>query len=178
VLSAQEVSVRLAGGNLQLSAPGFRFLDGKPLERLKNGATVPFDIQVSVLADGKMVVLRRSFERFVFSYDLWEEKFSVARMRTSEATASHLSASAAEAWCLSKFSIPTAGIPDDRAFVVRVEVRAANGRDPGSRDDDEGFSITTLIDLFSRPARQHGDSQWRTESRVLRIAELRRDGSR
>jgi hypothetical protein len=178
-LPAQEVSVRVSGDQLQVAAPNLHFLTGKPLQRLRNGAAVRFDIQVSLLADSRLSVLRRSFERFIISYDLWEEKFSVTRMRSSRATVSHLTAPAAEAWCLNNISIHTAGLPQDRPFHVRVDIRAQNGRDDTSmREEDENLSLATLIDLFSRSARQHGDTQWRAESGLVRLADLRRTEGR
>ena len=82
---AQDVVVRASGDQLQLAAPTLRFIAGKPLDSLRNGAAVAFDIQVSVLSDSRQVVLRRAFERFVVSYDLWEERFSVTRMRSGRA---------------------------------------------------------------------------------------------
>jgi hypothetical protein len=178
-LPAQEVSVRVSGDQLQVAAPGLNFLTGKPLERLRNGAAVRFDVQVSLLADSRLSVLRRSFERFIISYDLWEEKFSVTRMRSSRATVSHLTAPAAEAWCLNNISIHTAGLPQDKPFHVRIDIRAQNGReDTSMREEDENLSLATLIDLFSRNARQHGDAQWRAESALVKLAELRRTESR
>jgi hypothetical protein len=156
-----------------LSAPNFRFLTGKPLERLKNGAAVAFDIQVSVLGEGKQSVLRRSFERFVFSYDLWEERFSVTRMRSTRASASHLTAAAAEAWCLERFVLSPAGLPQDRQLWFRVEIRPQDNRDPDvSNNGEGGFSLGSLIDVFSRPAKSHGPTHLRAESAPVRLADL------
>ena len=66
------------------------------------------------LSDNRQLVLRRGFERFVVSYDLWEEKFSATRMRTARTSASHLSAEAAEAWCLDHLSVPAGGLTTDK----------------------------------------------------------------
>lgn len=175
---AQDVLVKVSGDHLQIAAPALHFLTGKPLDHLKNGRSVPFDIQVSILTDGKMTVVRRSFERFVVSYDVWEEKFSVARMRTTRATVSHLSASGAEAWCLNKFSLPTAGLSEDKPFWVRIDVRAQDGRERGNGEEESSLSISTLIDLFSRTARAPGDSFWRADSAPVRLSELRRAAGR
>ena len=174
---AEEVLVRTAADGIRLSAPNFRFLTGKPLERLKNGGAVAFDVQVSVLGEGKQYVLRRSFERFVFSYDLWEERFSVTRMRSTRASASHMTAAAAEAWCLEKFVVSPAGLPQDRPLWFRVEVRPQENREPAPADDNEGgFSLGSLIDVFSRPARSRGPTHLRAESAPVRLADL--NGSR
>jgi hypothetical protein len=172
-LPGQEVAVRIAGNHLRISAPKLHFLSGKPLENLRNGATVAFDIQVSILGDGRQSVLRRSFERFVVSYDLWEERFSVTRMRSSRASASHLTAAAAEAWCLDGFSFPVAELPRSNPFHVRVDVRAQNGRQREEEQDD-GLSLASLIELFSRPARTGDAMQWRAESKPLSVSDLQK----
>ena len=173
ILPAQDANLRLAGEELRVSAPKLSFLNGKPLETLRNGSTVAFDIQVSILTDGKSTVLRRNFERFVVSYDVWEERFSVTRMRTTRAAASRLTAQAAEAWCLERFSFPSAGLPADKPLWVRVDIKAHDSRDR-QPDSDEGLSLFTLIDLFSKSARPSGPMQWRAESQPVTLAELRR----
>src|SRR5262252_5750836 len=58
---------------LRVAAPQIRFLTGKPLEQLKNGATVGFAVQVSITpSESSFSFLARMFDRFVVSYDLWE----------------------------------------------------------------------------------------------------------
>lgn len=175
--ASQEIQVRLVNDKLQVSAPGLHFLTGKPLEQLRNGATVSFDIQISILADSRQTVLHRSFDRFVLSYDVWEEKFSVGRLRSASSTALHLSATAAEAWCVSRFQLLTSGLPADKPLWVRIDVRANEGRDRRLADaePEDGFSLGSLIDLFGRTARPRaGTSQWRAESNAFQLASLRR----
>src|SRR5688572_24208583 len=106
VCLAAELTVRSTGDALKVAAPNFHFLSGKPLSRIRDGNAVSFDFQLSVLADSRTSVLRRTFERFVISYDLWEERFSVTRMRSSQASASRLTVEAAEAWCLDGIALP------------------------------------------------------------------------
>ena len=176
--ASQEVDLRIVNDHLQVSAPGLHFLAGKPLEQLRNGASVAFDIQISILGDSRQSVLHRSFDRFVLSYDIWEEKFSIARMRSSASggSASHLSASAAEAWCVRSFVLPLAGLPQNLPLWVRIDVRANEGRErrPTDDTDDQTFSLTNLIDIFSRPARGRSgsQSQWRAESSSFLLANL------
>jgi hypothetical protein len=177
ILVAQDASLRLAGEELRIAAPKLNFLSGKPLETLRNGSAVTFDIQVSILTDGKITVLRRNFERFVVSYDLWEERFSVTRMRSTRASASRLTAQQAEAWCLERFSFASAGLPSDKPLWVRIDVGAKDGRDR-LEATDEGLSLFTLIDLFSKSARPSGPMQWRAESQATTLAELRRMSSK
>jgi hypothetical protein len=176
-LPAQDVSVRISGDQLQISARDFHFLAGKPLERMRNGSAVPFDIQVSLLTDNRQTVLRRSFERFVISYDLWEEKYSVTRMRSERSSASHLSAAAAEAWCVERFSLETAGLPNDKPIWVRLDVRAQEAREALPLEADGGLSLATLIELFSRTGKSLGAQHWRAESKPVRLADLRRRAS-
>lgn len=170
---AQDVLVRAAGDQLTVAAPSLRFITGRSLDTLRNGNAVAFDVQVSILADSRSTVLRRSFERFVVSYDLWEERFSVTRMRSVRASVSHLSAQQVESWCLDKFTLPASGLPADRPLWVRVDVRAQNGRNVRTFEDD-GLSIGALIELFSRQAKSADTHQWRAESGSFTLAELRR----
>jgi hypothetical protein len=174
---AQEVLVRSSPDGLRISAPSLRFLTGKPLERLRDGAAVPFDIQVTILADNKQTVLRRSFERFLISFDVWEEKFSVTRMRSTRASVAHLSAEAAEAWCLANLELTSAGLPSDKELWVRIDVRAQQPRDRSAPVEEiEGLSLAALIELFSRPVKASAAMHWRADSGALRLNELRRNG--
>ena len=174
---AQDVLVRTAGDQIQIAAPALRFIAGKPLESLRNGAAVSYDIQVTVLGDSRQTVLRRAFERFVISYDLWEERFSVTRMRSTRAAAAHLTAQQAEAWCLDRFHVPAGGLPTQKELWVRLDIRANHGRDTQPFEED-GLSIAALIELFSRPGKTPGVTQWRAESAGFTLASLARTQSR
>ena len=55
-------------------------LEAKPLERLHDGASVVFAVQLTLLAASKSAVLARAAGRFAVSYDLWEEKFAVTHL--------------------------------------------------------------------------------------------------
>ena len=71
----------LDGDLLRISAPQLNFLNGKPLERLKDGGSVAFVAQISLhTSPGAVVSATRTAARFAFSYDIWEEKFSVTRV--------------------------------------------------------------------------------------------------
>lgn len=178
VAFAQDVQVQLDVDRLQISAPGFHFISGKSLDQLRNGASVAYDIQVSVLTDSRQLVLRRSFERFILSYDVWEERFSVTRLRSARSSASRLTAAGAEAWCVEKFSLLTSGLPVDRNLWVRIDIKAGEGRRGQLLETgDDGFSLASLIDLFSKPGKPRSDSQFRAESAPFRIAQLRRPGN-
>src|SRR5437879_6581218 len=72
----ESLTVSFDGDNLRVAAPDLHFLTGKPLERLKDAATVTFLSQLTLFGDAHGTVFKRSVERLVVSYDLWEEKFS------------------------------------------------------------------------------------------------------
>jgi hypothetical protein len=163
-LLAQDLVLRRFTDEVRVSAPRLHFLTGKPLERMRNGASVTYDMQLTLYADNRLSVLRRGFERFVVSYDLWEEKFSATRMRTARTSASHLTAGAAESWCLDNLSIPIAGLPLDKPVYLRLEIRAQEPKDQRSTDDEEGISLGRLIDIFSKAGNPGSGTQWRAEA--------------
>ncbi len=165
--------MRNGGDQLHIEAPKLHFLTGKPLERIQNGNAVAYDFQLSVLAEAKTAVLRRSFERFVFSYDLWEERFSVTRMRSTQSLASHLTSAAAEAWCLDSMAFPSAGLPFDQPIWIRLEVRAQDAKEPGPVGGEEGISIASLIDIFGRASKTKQPQYWKLEAGPLKLANLR-----
>ena len=73
-----------------MAAPDLHFLTGKPLERLKDAATVTFLSQLTLFSDAQGTVFKRAAERLVVSYDLWEEKFSVTIPGGEQAAASRM----------------------------------------------------------------------------------------
>lgn len=167
------LDVRLASERLRVAAPRLQFVTGKPLERLHNGAPVPFAFQLTVSTDHWASVLDRDIERFVLSYDLWEERFSVARMGHPRRSVSHLTARAAEAWCVDELSLEPARIADRQSFWVRLEVRAENPAEQAEIERQESVSLTHLIEIFSRRARGE-QARWVAEAGPLRLAELRK----
>src|ERR1700674_3045664 len=82
VRAAESLEVKYDGDNLHVSAPGLHFLIGKPLERLKDGASVAYIAQLTLLSDDHVTEFKRRQGRFVVSYALWEEKFSVSQLGT------------------------------------------------------------------------------------------------
>jgi hypothetical protein len=151
--------VRLENDRLRFSAPNLRFLTGKPLERLHNGASVTFDFQLTLFAGAKTAKAEQSFAQFVSSYDLWEEKFSVVRLGPSTGaaarrSASHLSAPAAEAWCLDNLLLPASRLSRDKPFWVRLELREEDPKERPAEPGDPGLTLARLIEIFSRPARE------------------------
>jgi hypothetical protein len=170
---AQDLALRRTGEELRVTAPRLHFLTGKPLERMRNGASVTYDMQLVIFAENRQAILRRGFERFVLSYDLWEEKFSVTRVRTARASAAHLTAEAAEAWCLDHIAVPAAGLETDRPVYVRLDVRAVEEKDRIRYEDDDAISLGRLIDLFSRAGNPSPGTSWRAEAGPIRLQNLK-----
>ena len=158
---------------IHVAAPRLHSITGKSLQRLRDGATVPFDFQLSFAAGARSNVVQRAFERFTVSYDVWEEKFSVVRPRDFRKSAPNLSANAAETWCLENILPRPSALPTDRELWARLEVRSAEAKEPSSSPyTDPGISITTLIGIFSRPPRPAQD-HWALESAAFRLADLK-----
>jgi hypothetical protein len=182
-MAAEELILSTHDNQLEFSAPRVHFLGGgRPLELLHNAAPVDFDFQVTVWSGSRDHVFRRIAERFVVSYDLWEEKFSVAELQGARKTASHLAASAAEAWCVGQMAIDVTGLDAGQPFWARLEIRAQDRKENGplfghGRISDSGISLTSLIEIFSRPP-QAAQSHWTLDAGPLTLNELRRSHGR
>lgn len=174
-LFAQDLVFKPAGDQIHVAAPKLHFLTGRTLDRLQSGNSAPFDFQLSILAESKTDALRRSFERFVISYDLWEERFSVARMRSRQSQVSHLSSAAAEAWCIDNMAFSTSGLPPDQPLWVRLEVRVPDPKESAPLINDSGISLAVLVDLFSRASKTHQPQYWRAEAGPIRLSDLTRN---
>ena len=129
-LSAQMLTVDAVGDALKIRAPGFRFLKGDPLARLKDGRSVRMELAAMVLpAPGKSpaATTRRIF---ALSYDLWEERFAVTMVDARAQSVSHLALAAAEAWCVEQLVIPLSALGAlgrDLPFWIRLEYRIMDG---------------------------------------------------
>ena len=168
--SSEDLFVRRFGDQVRVMAPRLHFLTGKSLQRLHDGAAVPFDFQLSVAAGLKTNFVSRNAERFTVSYDVWEEKFRVVRLRDFRKSPPGLTAAAAEAWCLENLLVPASGMPSDKDLWARLDIRATEPKDTVSTD--AGISIPALIQLLSRPPRPQQD-HWSLESASFRLSELR-----
>lgn len=170
--SSEDLFVRRAAGQVHVIAPRLHFLTGKSLQRLHDGATVPFDFQLSIAAGLKSNVVARAVDRFAVSYDVWEEKFRVVRLQNFRKSGSNLSANAAESWCMDNIAVPVSGLPAEKELWARLEIRAVEPKEPASSSDDAGISIPALIALLSRPPRAQQD-HWSLESASFRLADLK-----
>jgi hypothetical protein len=171
-LSDETLTPRWVGDQLFVSAPRLHFLTGKSLERLHNGAAVPFDFQLTVSGGKGNPALQRALERFVVSYDVWEEKFRVVELRGGRKSRAHLTAAAVEAWCLENVSLPTETVNSSQNLWVKLEVRSAETKNTASLQDDGGISLASMIELFSRPTRN--SQNWAIETGPFKLSDLRR----
>jgi hypothetical protein len=171
-VSTQGLAPHRVGGDIRVTAPSLHFLSGRSLSRLRDGAAVPFDFQLVISAGSKDNAVARALERFVISYDVWEEKFSVVRVRDLRKSGMRLSAASAEAWCLDNIVVPAANLPADQQLWARLEVRTVEAKEPAGTLPDSGINLATLIDIFSRPSRPQQD-RWQLESAPFQLAGLK-----
>jgi len=169
----EKLSVELHGDQLFVSAPKVDLIRGPVLTRLKDGGTVAFDFHLALWAGSRSSVRRRSFERFVVSYDLWEEKYAVTNLRKPAASASGLTDNAIGKWCLEHISIASPNVGASEPVWVGLEIRTADTRQDTELFSAGGISLIGLVDLLSRPARP-GEMRWSLETGPLMLHEVRR----
>ena len=182
---AEELVLTWRENRIDFSAPRVHFIGGKPLEMLHNAALVPFDFQITLFSGTRAHEFRRLTDSFVISYDLWEEKFRVVKTQSPRKAADHLTAPAAEAWCWQQISeqmsqgLSTLGATEP--FWARLEIRAEDGKDGplfGRPLTDAGISLTSLIELFSRPPASQQTHWGPYEAGPFTIEELKRSPRR
>jgi hypothetical protein len=173
------LAVSFDGDNLHVSDGSLHFLSGKPLERMKDGAAVAFLSQLTLFSDAWLTVLRRSpVQRFVASYDIWGEgKFSVMATGISTRPAAGLSLEATEGWCMENMAISADGLPPDRPFWLRLEMRTGDPKDLSRVLSDPGISLKSLVVLLGRKGGTD-DPQWMRETGPFRLANLTRTPGR
>jgi hypothetical protein len=181
-MAAEELILNTQESSLEFAAPRVHFLVGKPLERLRNASEVPFDFKITLWSGTRSHLLREAPARFVVSYDLWEEKFSVTKLGAPRRTARHLTNTAAEAWCLQQMSQDVTGVAANEPLWARLEIRAQDGKETGlpfgrGNITDSGISLTSLIEIFSHPAAT-AQSHWQVETGPVTLDELRRNRPR
>jgi hypothetical protein len=155
-LAAEDLILSTQDNRLEFAAPRLHFLVGKPLERLRNAAEVSFAFHITLFSGNQTHRLQETASRFVVSYDLFEETFSVTKLVTPRRTARHLTNISAEAWCLREMSMDVSGVGAKEPLWARLEIRAEDTKDGGlpfgrGNITDSGISLTSLIDIFNRP---------------------------
>lgn len=171
-LSPQGLIPRWSGDRLQVTPIGLHFLTGKALDRLHEGAAVPFSFRFSLSASPQPPPLQSSFARFIISYDVWSEKFKVVQQLVGAPRAvTNLAPNAAEAWCVSQLGLSAINVPIDRDLWMRLDIRAEDPQ-PRTPISDSGFTLSSLIDIFSRPPRSE-TQEWNAETAPFRLNSLR-----
>jgi hypothetical protein len=150
--SAQGLTIDTVGDALKIRAPGFSFLKGEPLARLKDGRTVRVELSSLVLPGPGKSPAAAARRIFALSYDLWEERFAVTTVEARPQSVSHLALTAVEAWCVDRLTIPLAALGAlgrEQPFWIRLEYRIVDG-DGVSDQPDSGYTLQALIDVLSR----------------------------
>ena len=70
-------------------------------------------------------------------------------------------------------AISSTGLPQDRPFWLRFELRAAEPKDEAAVIGESGLNLTRLIEIFSRRPRDQ-QPQWTADAGPLRLGELKR----
>lgn len=156
-LGAQAVTVNRTGDAVAVKAPGFTFIKGEPLSRLKDGRSVRVDLDLAVLPKAGAAGVAQAKQTFVLSYDLWEERFAVTLVGTPSGTpsrsAAYLTSAAAEAWCLEQLTVAVSALGPlgkDVPFWIRLEYRILDGDPPPAANSGGGYTLQGLIDTMSR----------------------------
>jgi hypothetical protein len=137
------------GDHLHAVAPQLHFISGRAAEKLRNGGmiTYVFKLIVSPQHEGETVVLQ---EQFAISFDLWEEKYSVVQKKPDGRSASRLTPSMAEVWCLENMPIPVRSVSEHQPFMIRLECFIEETGRKESVENSSGLTLAALIDAFSR----------------------------
>ena len=174
-LAAQTLSVAVNGDAVHVRAPSFRFLQGDVLGRLRDGRAVHLDVRLDILARREGPASASAEQSFNVSFDLWEERFAVTRLGPPVRSVTHLTSTAAEAWCLDNVPVPLASLGAARSTPVwvRITVRTrddAAARAPESDADADPLAIRRLIDALSR-RRQTEDQPRIAEGGPFRVTD-------
>jgi hypothetical protein len=171
-LSAQSspLTVERDKDQLRLRAPQLDFLTGAPLQHLHDGRSVTYVFSASIQVHRGGPRVHHVTREIVFSYDLWEERFSVVQRDDPKMAASHLTSAAAEAWCIDLLALPVRAVPADKAFVVELECSLREENAPAA-DAPSAATLTGLIDIFSRKE-PSAPPRWEASSLPLRLADL------
>ena len=117
-------------------------------------------------------ILSQAVDRFVVSYDIWEEKFSATRAGPPQRTISRLSVPAAEAWCLDERAPIPPSLTATRPFWIKLELRAEDPKESAAIVGEPGINLTRLVEIFSRPPRNQQQQRWQETAGPLRLQDL------
>ena len=153
-LDAQIIIPRLIDAKIAVSAPNLNFLQGKTLDRLRNGQSVSFDFQIQILDGAKP--LARSLQRFVLSYDLWEESYSAVQMSQTSPrlpiySTARLKPEALAGWCLNRMALPFPAVDKTKLLTLHLEIRSSGTHITNPLRPQGTVDLGVLVELFSRP---------------------------
>jgi hypothetical protein len=146
----ESISAERHGDHLHVIASQLHFISGRAVEKLRNGAAITYAIKILVVAQNAREKAFFLQERFTISFDLWEEKYSVIQRKPDGRSASRLTSSAAEAWCLENMPIPVRSVPERQPFMIRLECSTEEDEETVKGDIRPSLSLAALIDIFSR----------------------------
>jgi len=181
-VGSEELLLHAQGTRVDFQAPRIHYLTGRPLDRMRNGQQIAFDIQVSLAAGSQLNTIRQSTARFVISYDVWgdgEKRFHIAKILPDRKNAARLTANEAEAWCVKEMSMEVTGVANNQPLWAHMDIRADKERERRlfGRDDitDEGISLNGLIEIFSKlPTTTQ--PHWSLDTGPVTLEQLRRGG--
>lgn len=171
----QALRPRLHLEELFVSAPELRVIDGRIAEKLRNGSSVALDYHLALFAGSRTMARRRTFERFSFSYDLWEENYTVSTLRKPRSAASRMTAREAERWCLDHLPMLVSGLGPGEEFWLRLEIRAAQVKSDTDWLSEEGVNLGRLIDALGK-AEERKPDQWVREAGPFRLRDFPASG--
>jgi hypothetical protein len=149
-----------------------RFIEGETLEKLHNGSTVAYVLSLAVATAQNAKPAFMLEERFVVSYDLWEEKYSVVQAGPAGRAASRLTAAMTEAWCLENMPIPLQAVPERQSFVIRLECSIEENESGAGGKSNSSLILARLIDIFSRKRKTEPPKR-EAVSGLLRLDDLK-----
>jgi hypothetical protein len=159
-LLGQSVTARVIGDQVHVRGAALRFIEGPIADRLKDGASVKVDFELTVLDKPGGLTIAQGRQAFTVSFDLWEQRFAVTRTGALPRSISHLAAKDAEAWCLDNVTVPVSSLGRlgrDVPFWVRIEYRVQDPIPAPEAGDDSTFTLRRLIDVLSR---RREDQAW------------------
>jgi hypothetical protein len=172
---SQTLEVEIVRDSLQLSARQLHFLPDTELEKLHDGLTVNLIMSLTVSREPSRDILYRAQEMFAFSFDLWEEKYSVFQSPPDGRYVSHLPIGSAEEWCLKNMPIPLDVIPDRDSFMIQLECSVEEIEKENSPEEASGLTLARLIEYFSR---RKGEKPYRRKisTGLLQLSDLKQTG--
>jgi hypothetical protein len=170
---SKSLTAEYHGDHLRVRAPQVRFIEGEALQKLHNGSTVAYVLSMAVAAGQNAKHTFLLEKRFLVSYDLWEEKYSVVQAGPGGRAASRLTAEMTEAWCLENMPIPVQAVPERRFFMIRLECSIEENENGNEGKSSSSLTLAGLIDIFSRKPKTESP-KWEAVSELLHLDDLKK----